>query len=202
MAQRPRASNRVLTVPNIVTIVRLLLIPVFLWLLLGERNRIAAAVMLGLLGASDWVDGYIARHFDQESELGRIIDPISDRVLLAAAVIGLLIDGTAPRWVLVLVIVREVAVSVAVVARAAAGARRMDVTWSGKAGTFALMVAFPLFLLAGSTDLAHDLLRVAAWVCAIAGLALSYYAAALYFPLARRALREGRAARAGVQSGA
>ncbi len=200
MNQRARASSRVLTVPNVITLLRLLLVPVFLWLLLDRNDGVAAAILLGVLGATDWVDGYIARHFDQESELGRIIDPIADRVLLFAAVIGLLIDGSAPRWILLLVLIRELFVTIAVLALAAAGARRIDVIWAGKAGTFALMFGLPMFLLAESTTVLADLWLVGAWCFSIGGLALSLWSAALYVPAALEALREGRDARTGVGS--
>lgn len=200
MNQRPRASSRVLTIPNVITLLRLLLVPVFLWLLLDQKDGVAAAILLGILGATDWVDGFVARHFDQESELGRIIDPIADRVLLFAAVIGLLIDGSAPRWILVLVLIRELFVTVAVLGLAAAGARRIDVIWAGKAGTFGLMFGLPMFLLAESTTVLTDVWLLGAWVFSLGGLALSLWSAARYTPASLEALREGRAARTGVGS--
>jgi cardiolipin synthase len=98
----------------------------------------------------------------------------------------------------VAVLVREALVAAATLALAALGARRIDVTWFGKAGTFGLMVAFPLFLTAESTIGWRDTAAVLAWVAGIPGLALSVYAAALYVPLARRALAEGRADRGGA----
>ncbi len=202
MEPRPRAPNRIVTVPNVISFVRLLLIPVFLWLLLAEQERVAAGFLLAFLGATDWVDGYIARHFDQESELGRIVDPIADRLLVVAAAVGLLIDGSAPRWVVTLILVREAIISTATMMLAAAGARRIDVVWSGKAGTFALMFALPLFLMGTVGGTLGDLLRAAAWVCTAGGLPLSWYATFLYLPAARAALREGREARARIQSGA
>jgi len=171
-------------------------VPLFVWLLLGEDDRWAALAVLGILGATDWVDGYIARRFDQGSDLGKILDPTADRVLLLVATLTLMIDGAVPTWLGVAVLAREAVISVATLALAAAGARRIDVQWTGKAGTFALMFAFPgfLWLSAISTSTGYyDVLEIATWVCAIAGLALSYYAAVMYVPLARRALREGRA---------
>jgi len=188
-------------VPNVITAVRLAFVPVFLWLLLAEDERVAAAILLGILGATDWVDGWIARTFDQESELGRIIDPVADRVLLFSAVIGLYVDGTAPRWILLLVFIREVFVTTATVGLAAAGARRIDVTWVGKAGTFALMFALPMFLLADSTGFIPGVWEFGAWCFAIGGLLLSWWALIRYIPIGREALREGRAARDGVGSG-
>ena len=156
-------------------------------------------MLLAVLGASDWVDGWFARRFDQGSDLGKVMDPVADRVLLLTAAVALMIDGAVPWVVGVLVLAREVVVSIAVLALAAAGARRIDVQWVGKAGTLALMFAFPLFLWAdniASGTTGHDVVLFAAWCFAVGGLLLSYYAALTYVPLARRALREGRDGRA------
>src|SRR2546423_1788454 len=136
-----------MTVPNVISLVRLACVPVFLWLLFGRDDRGAAAVLLATLGATDWVDGYIARHFNQVSTVGKVLDPTADRVLLAVAIVALLVDGSVPPLVAWLVLVREILVSVGVVVLAVIGARRIDVQWAGKAGTLALMVALPLFLL-------------------------------------------------------
>ncbi len=192
-------ANRIFTVPNLISVARLLCVPWFLWLLLVQDDRIAAAILLAVLGATDWVDGWIARHFDQGSELGKVLDPTADRILLVAAGVGLIIDGAVPLWVGIVVLVREALISVAVLLLAAAGARRLDVQWAGKAGTLALMFALPGFLLADalSNDLASGILYVATWIFTIGGLVLSYYAAFTYIPMARRALREGRADREG-----
>ncbi len=179
------------TIPNAISVVRLLCVPVFVWLLVDDQ-RVAAGVLLGVLGASDWVDGWIARRFDQVSEVGKVLDPAADRILLIATGFALVIDGTVPLVVGVVVLAREVVVAIAVLALAAAGATRIDVQWAGKAGTLALMFAFPAFLLADAIDGAHDVLLVVAWGFAVSGFAFSYYAAATYIPLARRALREGR----------
>jgi cardiolipin synthase len=194
----PAPANRVATVPNLISLARLLCVPLFLWLLFGADRRVAAIVLLAALGASDWVDGWIARHFDQGSELGKVLDPTADRVLLLAAVAALLVDGSVPVWVGALVIVRELIVSVAVVALALAGARRIDVLWAGKAGTLALMFALPAFLAAdtaASGSVTHAVFLGVAWLFTAGGLILGYYAAVTYIPQARAALREGRAFR-------
>ena len=186
------ASTRVLTLPNIVTIVRLSCLPLFLWLLFGAEDRAAAAWLLAALGATDWVDGYLARHMHQVSELGKILDPVADRLLFFVAGGAILIDGAVPTWFAVTVLVRELLVGGATLALAALGARRIDVTWFGKAGTFFLMIAFPLFLGAASDISWADTAEVLAWLTGIPGLVLSLYSAVLYIPLARRALAEGR----------
>ena len=193
-------SDRILTIPNVITVARLLCLPVFLWMLLHDENRAAAAWMLGGLGATDFADGYIARHFNQTSNLGKIIDPVADRLLLFVGIGAILYDGSVPIWFAVAVLVREVLVSAATLVLAALGAKRIDVTWYGKAGTFANMFAFPLFLGSHSTVSYDRVCGVLAWVFLVPGLLLSYYALFLYIPIARRALAEGRAAATGVAS--
>lgn len=189
-------SGRVLTVPNLVTVIRLAFLPVFVWLLLAEDDRLAAGAVLGALGATDWVDGWIARRWNQVSDLGKILDPVADRLLFFTAIIAILLDGGAPAWFCVAVLAREFVVSAATLLLAGLGARRIDVTWYGKAGTFFLMFAFPAFLWGGADWGLSGLFGALAWVFAIPGLVLSYVAAATYVPLGSRALREGRADRA------
>jgi cardiolipin synthase len=193
-------EDRILTVPNVITLLRLACLPLFLYLLFGRDNRAAAGWLLAALGATDWVDGYVARRFGQVSTLGKILDPVADRLLFFVAVGGILIDGSVPWLVAVLVLVREALVAGATLALAAMGARRIDVTWVGKAGTFGLMVAFPLFLAAESTLGWRDTGEVLAWIAVVPGLVLSYVSMAMYIPLGRRALREGRASRTGVSA--
>src|SRR5262249_51199951 len=173
LAHVPDSSRRIFTIPNAISVVRLLCVPVFLWLVWGDREA-AAAVLLAVLGATDWVDGWIARHFDQGSELGKILDPTADRVLLVAAAIALLTLGlpTAVNVLLIVVLAREVLVAVATVALGMAGARRIDVLWAGKAGTLALMFAMPMFLIADASESVHGFFTVVVGGFAIAGVAL------------------------------
>lgn len=196
-------SKRILTIPNVFSLIRLACIPVFVWLLFAKDNPLGAAALLAVLGATDWVDGYIARHFNQVSDLGKILDPVADRLMLLTAIISLMISGRAPLWVCWLILIREVLVSAAVLILGAMGAKRIDVTWSGKAGAFGLMFALPLFLWAsGVTGTLHDMVLTIAWICTIGGLIFGYYALFEYIPLARRALRDGRAGRAGTTESA
>lgn len=185
-----QGTDRILTVPNVITAIRLALLPVFLWLLFVQENRAAAAGLLAVLGVTDFLDGYVARHFHQVSELGTLLDPIADRLLFFVAVGGILIDGAVPTWFAVAVLIREVLVAGASLILAAMGARRIEVTWYGKAYTLLLMIAFPLFLASESTVSWHDAAGVLAMAVGIPGLVLSWYSAALYVPIARRALRE------------
>lgn len=185
-------EDRVLTVPNAFSVARLLCVPLFLWLLFGRDDRAAAAELLAFLGATDWVDGWIARRWNQVSTLGKILDPTADRILLLVGVTAILIDGSVPVVVAVLTLVREAAVAITAIVLAALGARRIDVTWAGKVGTFGLMFAFPLFLAGGSTLSWHVAAHWLGWICAVPGLLYSYRSAAGYVPVAREALRAGR----------
>lgn len=185
-------EDRVLTVPNLLSVARLACVPLFLWLLFGRDDRYAAAFLLGGLGATDWVDGWVARRFGQVSTVGKVLDPVADRILLLVGIGAMLVDGAVPTWVAIAALSREVLVAVAALVLAAMGAVRIDVQWVGKAGTFALMVAFPLFLVAHSDASWADVAEPLAWLFAFPGLLLGWYAALTYVPLARNALREGR----------
>jgi cardiolipin synthase len=187
--------DRVLTAPNLITLVRLLCIPLFVWLVFGWPHQTDAALLLAALGATDWVDGFVARRYHQVSTMGKILDPAADRILVGTAVIVVIVHGAVPLWFGIATIVREVLVSVMVLALAALGASRIDVLWVGKAGTGGLMFAYPAFLLGHGSAGWQSPIRDIAWVCGLVGLALAYYAASQYVGPARRALRDGRAGR-------
>ncbi len=180
----------VLTVPNLFTFVRLLCIPVFVWLLFSKDNRAAAAWLLGGLGATDWVDGYIARRFNQMSEFGKLFDPTVDRLMLVVAIPAIVIDGSVPLLVAVLALAREALVAVAAIALAALGVKPFDVTWEGKTGAFLLMFAFPMFLGAQSTLAYAPILQWLSWIFVIPGIAYSWFSLLFqYLPAARWQLR-------------
>jgi cardiolipin synthase len=187
--------GRTFTAPNAITFVRLLCIPLFLWLLFGAHEQTAAAILLAVLGATDWVDGFVARRFHQVSTLGKVLDPMADRILVGTAVISILVYGAVPLWFGLATIAREVLVSAMVLLLAALGAARIDVLWVGKAGTFGLMFAYPTFLLGYGDAGWQEPIRVIAWVTGVVGLTLAWIAAGSYIAPARQALRDGRAAR-------
>jgi len=188
--------ERVVTIPNVVTAIRLLCIPLFVWLLFGAHEQTAAAVLLAVLGATDWVDGFAARRWHQVSTLGKVLDPLADRLLVATAVISIIVVGAVPLWFGIATIAREALVSVAVLILAALGAERIDVLWVGKAGTFGLMCAYPAFLLANGDAEWQRILGDLALAGGIIALTLAWIAAFSYVVPARNALRRGRAARA------
>jgi cardiolipin synthase len=187
--------DRVLTVPNAITLVRLACIPLFLWLLFGADRQTAAAILLGALGATDWIDGFVARRYHQVSTVGKVLDPVADRVLVVTAVVAVIVHGAVPVWFGAATLAREVVVSGAVLLLASLGAKRIDVLWVGKAGTFALMFSYPAFLLGYGTAGWQEPIRIVAWVTGITGLVLAWIAAGSYIPVARKALSEGRQAR-------
>lgn len=188
-------QDRYLTIPNVVTLVRLLCLPVFVWLLFGVQNRFAAALLLAALGATDWIDGYVARRFQQVSSFGKLFDPTVDRLLFFVGVVSIVIDGSAPLGFCVLVLVRETVVAAITVVLFVRKVEPVEVTWFGKAGTFALMCAFPLFL-GGASDVSFaPALTALAWIAGVPGLVLSYYAAFAYVPLWRQRIAEANAAR-------
>lgn len=185
-------EDRIFTIPNLISLLRLACVPVFLWLLFSEGDRWAAAWLWAALGATDWVDGWWARKFDAVSELGKLLDPVTDRVVLIVGIMAVGIDGAVPWWLVALTLSRELVVAVAGVVLQALGARRIDVTWWGKCATFGLYFAFPS-LLAGASDVGvADWFWWAGWICAAPSLLYSYLSAAQYVPLGLEALRRGR----------
>jgi cardiolipin synthase len=179
--------QQILTWPNLFTLIRLVCIPLFIWLLFGRQNRAAAAWLLAVLGSTDWVDGWLARKFDQTTELGAIFDPTVDRLLFFVAVPSLLIDGSIPIVIAALALAREVVTaSLALWAQFKIG-HRIEVTWEGKTGAFLLMFAVPMFLGGNSTLSYANVLQPLAWLFAIPGLAYGWYSTTFqYAPLVRR----------------
>jgi len=188
------------TWPNLVTLVRLALLPVFTWVLFSTDHRAIAAWLLGLLGATDWIDGYLARRLHQVSNVGKVIDPVADRILVMVGLVSVAAAGGVPWWFALITLVRELIVSALTLLLAALGAARINVLWWGKVSTFALMTTFPLFLLTSNPH--HRALeawqrvgRDACWVIGLGGLALSWLVLAGYVKPALQALRTGRQGR-------
>lgn len=173
------ASRRILTVPNLVSFVRLLAIPVFWWVLLVREDVALAAWLVFVVGWTDWVDGYLARRLSQVSEVGKILDPVADRLMIASALVGGLIVGVLPPWFGWGLIAREILVGIVALNLAARGGGAMEVRFMGKAATFALYGAIPAFYLAAS-GLVEGLMRPVAWVLGVIGLVLYWYVAVLY----------------------
>ncbi len=185
---------------NLITLVRLAMLPVFVWLLFTTDHRAVAAWMLAALGATDWIDGFVARQLHQVSNVGKIIDPVADRILVITGLIAVAAAAGVPWWFAVLTLVRELIVSTLTLLLAALGAARIDVLWWGKVSTFALMTTFPLFLLTsnpdhGALEAWQHVVRDATWALGALGLGLSWIVLFGYVKPALVALRAGRQGR-------
>ncbi|MBL6636011.1 MAG: CDP-alcohol phosphatidyltransferase family protein [Actinobacteria bacterium] len=193
--QTPAISmfDGMVTIPNAVTLIRLLCLPIFLWVLFGLNNQHAAAWLLGSIGATDWVDGYLARRLNQTSEFGKIFDPTVDRLLFFVGVIALIIDGSVPLWFAVIVLGRELFVAaMMLVATFVFNMERFDVTWWGKTATFLLMLTFPGFLMGESGMPIAGAFTITSWILGVPGIILSVYTALAYIPLVLNGVRANK----------
>ncbi len=180
-------SDRVLTVPNVVTVGRILVLPL-LWYDLVNLHLWRALIVLAVFSATDWVDGYLARRLDQVSRLGQLLDPTADRLLLVVVGVAIIVADLVPWWVVALVVVRDVAMLVGGGLLLARTDGPPPVTRLGKVATFVLMVAFPLFIGAsavGSVANPSPPLLAAAWAVWSVGIVLYWAAAADYVRILR-----------------
>ena len=193
-------GDRVLTVPNIISMARLAGVPVFLWLVLGPRADWWAVGLLIAAGLSDWLDGKLARAWNQQSRLGQVLDPAADRLYIAAILAGLAVRGIIPWWLVAVLVSRELVLGVALLALRRHSFGPLQVSFLGKAATLCLLYAFPLLFLGSHAGAAALAARVTGWAFAIWGSALYWWAAALYLTQARQVIAAaGRDEAAGQQ---
>jgi cardiolipin synthase len=195
MAQPGRAYGEILTVPNLVSFVRLLGVPIFLYLLLGPHADVAAVVVLVIGGTSDWVDGFLARRLHQVSRLGELLDPLADRLYIFATLIALSLRDVLPWWFTIALVARELFLGVLLLLLRRRGYGPPAVHYVGKSATFILLIAFPVLLLAHALDAPHGWLAAAGWGFAWWGLVLYWVAAIIYVIQVSGALRESARAR-------
>ena len=176
--------DRVWTIPNAISAARLAGVPVFLWLVLGPRTPTAdywAVALLILAGVSDWLDGKLARALNQGSRLGEVLDPIADRLYIAATIIALAVRQIIPWWLVAILALRELVVGVALaVLKRRVGFGTLRVSLVGKTATLCLLYAFPLLFLGDHPGWAGTLARVIGWAFAIWGTVLYWWAGMLY----------------------
>lgn len=178
-------SRELRSIPNLLSLLRLALVPVFLVLLLNDQF-VWALIILAIASASDWLDGFIARKFNQITELGKVLDPAADRLYIFASLIGLTINGTVPLWLAVVIIARDVLLLIGYPVLASKGYGPLPVHFLGKAGTFALLYALPLLLMADIFPTAQFIVLPLAWAFAYWGVALYWIAGFIYFNQVRK----------------
>jgi cardiolipin synthase len=175
------ASDRVFTIPNLLSFLRLLGVPLFLWLILGPEADGWALLVLALSGFTDYADGQIARRMNQASRLGEVLDPVADRLYIFATVLGLALRDIIPWWLAIALPLRDVLLTLTLPALHRRGFNALPVHFLGKSATFCLLYAFPLHLLGDGDSTLNLLARVFGWAFAIWGTGLYYWAGALYF---------------------
>jgi cardiolipin synthase len=178
--------DKVVTAANGITAIRLLGLPLFVWLMVGPEAYGMGIMTLAVTGCSDWVDGYVARRFDQVTRLGQIVDPLVDRLLLATAAITLMVIGFLPWLVVVLILARD-AVLLTVVAIRFRGIPPIPVNRTGKFATACLLIGVPGYLLGRMDWPLHDLFRILAVGFTVVGIA-TYYLAGYQYAQAAKAL--------------
>lgn len=182
-------SSRIVTLPNLISVARILLIPFFVALIVDPDTTTVGLIMFGAVVATDWVDGLIARRTGQVSELGKVLDPLADRAVIFAGLVALVVRDVFPLWAALLIVVRDVAVLVGAAFLLAGRKVRLDVRWVGKLATFSLMTAIP-WISWGNLGLPlGEAALVCGWAAFTVGIAEYYVAAWVYLQDIRRALR-------------
>ena len=177
---QPSLLRQALTVPNILSLLRLAGVPLFLWLLLGPQEDGWALAVLVFSALTDWLDGKLARWLDQMSRLGQLLDPAADRLYIIATLAAFLIRGILPWWVVAALVLREVVVGVSILVLRRAGFLPPEVTYIGKGATFVLMYAFPFLLLTQGGSTVAEIARPIAYAFMTWGGVLYLWSGALY----------------------
>jgi cardiolipin synthase len=173
-------TDRVLTLPNLLSIARLFGVPLFLWLVLGPEKDGWALLVLMVSGLTDYLDGWLARTLNQTSKLGQILDPVADRLYILAVVIGLALRDIIPWWLALILPMRDVVLFSMVPFLRTRGYSALPVHFLGKAATANLLYAFPLLLLGDGTGTLATLADVFGWAFAIWGTGLYFWSGVLY----------------------
>lgn len=199
MSQQPAPapvprSDRIWTIPNMISFVRLLGVPLFLYLLLGPEHDVAAVVVLAVGGTTDWVDGYVARRLGQVSRLGELLDPFADRLYILATLVGFTVREIIPWWLTAALLLRELVLAVALLVLRRHGYGPPPVHYVGKTGTFVLLAAFPVLLLAAAVPAWAPVVSPIGWGLAWWALGLYWAAAVLYLAQTVALLRADRSA--------
>lgn len=187
-------GDRIWTIPNLLSILRLIGVPVFLYLVLVPQADWWALGLLAFAGVSDWLDGKIARAFNQTSRLGVILDPLADRLYIFAALLGLVVRDVVPWWLMAILVLRDVLIVLALPILRHYGYGPLPVNFAGKAATLCLLYAFPLLLIAGHWGVVGDVAQIVGWAFAIWGTAIYWWAGLLYAVQGLRLIAQARQA--------
>jgi cardiolipin synthase (CMP-forming) len=187
------ASRRIWTIPNVISFVRLLGVPLFLYLLLGPHHDGWAVTVLAIGGTTDWVDGYVARRLRQVSRLGELMDPFADRLYILAALLALTLRDVIPWWLTIGLLAREAVVGLALLVLQRRGYGPLPVHYVGKTGTFVLLFALPVLLLAHAAPATAPVAVPIGWALAWWALGLYWIAGVLYLAQTASVLRADRA---------
>jgi cardiolipin synthase len=169
------------TIPNALSALRLIGVPVFFWLIVVPQNDGLALAVLIVSSFTDWLDGYLARRLNQFSRLGELLDPLADRLYVVAALGALYIRDLLPIWVVVALLLRDVVMSLLLIYLKRDGITGIPVHFVGKAATMNLLYALPLILLGTFSGLVGEVAYVFGWAFLLWGITMYWYAAALYF---------------------
>ncbi len=184
-------QGRILTIPNVLSVIRLVLVPAFLYLLLARQAYGWATAILMFSGISDWADGKIARLVaNQSSRLGELLDPLVDRVYMVTVPLGLALAGVVPWWLVAVLLGRDAVLAATLPLVRSRGVTALPVTYIGKAATFALMSGFPLILLGQSDFGWNRAVAACGWAFVIWGTYMYLWSAVLYLIQVRLVVRE------------
>ncbi len=191
MAAQAEPSDRILTVPNLLSLLRLLCVPLFAWLIVRHHDGVALLV-LALSGFTDYLDGFLARRWNQVSRLGQLLDPFADRLYILATVLGLAWRGVIPWWLTILLLTRDVMLAATLPVLRHYGFGPLPVHLIGKSATFNLLYAFPLLLLGVGSSTLAAIARPIGWAFAGWGVGLYWWAGLLYVWQTRQVVRHAR----------
>ncbi|MDQ1725070.1 MAG: hypothetical protein QOG52_2098 [Frankiaceae bacterium] len=182
----PAGEDRVITIPNALSFLRLLGVPVFLWLILGPHADGWALALLMVSGITDWLDGVLARVLNQRSHFGALLDPLADRLYIVSTIVALTVRGIVPVILTVVILLRDVVMTATLPVLRRHGYGPLQVHFLGKAATFAMLYALPLLLLGDGNSPVHAASRVAGWAMLLWGTGLYWHSAWLYLGQVRQ----------------
>ena len=187
----PVAGDAVWTIPNALSVLRLLGVPLFLWLLLGPHADLAALIVLAVAGFTDWLDGVLARALNQTSKIGALLDPAADRLYILTTLIGLVLRHIIPWWLAAILVGRDLLLLLTVPGLRRLGLTALPVNYLGKAATFALLYAFPLLLVGAYHGTVADIAKPIAWAFTLWGTGMYLWAGVVYVGQYRAVMKAG-----------